>query len=286
MVDVGTRRPANQDHSFRIGVCSWSLGATTPDDLASALGRVGVRKVQLALDPLRTGHWDEIRTGQVLRTAGVQIVSGMMRMAGEDYSSLESIRRTGGLRPDATWSANVQAARANARIARRLRIPLVTFHAGFIPDQPGPDRRTLIERLRTIADIYDDAGVQVALETGQETAATLMAALKELDRPFVGVNFDPANMVLYGMGNPTDALAQLAHRVLQVHVKDALPPGKPGEWGDEAVAGSGSVDWIRFFDILKREQLSADIVIERESSATRETEIVRARELITEHLSK
>ncbi|HIA27537.1 MAG TPA: hypothetical protein EYN79_05370, partial [Planctomycetes bacterium] len=86
-------------------------------------------------------------------------------------------------------------------------------------------------------------GVKLALETGQESAATLEGALEALGRSDVGVNFDPANMILYGMGNPVEALVRLAPRVAQIHIKDALASEVAGEWGSEVVVGTGEVDW-------------------------------------------
>lgn len=272
----------------RIGVCSWSLGASTPEQLVDRVCEVGVRSVQLALDPIREdrdGTWNEVRVLHVLRSEGISIISGMMGTLGEDYSSLESIARTGGVRPDATWPANLIAARASARLARRLHIPLVTLHAGFIPHEAGSERRKMVERLRTIADVFDDAGVRLAFETGQESAETLLGALAELDRPSVGVNFDPANMVLYSMGNPVDALGKLAHRVAQVHIKDALPASRPGAWGDEVAAGEGCVDWTRFFETLRERRVGVDLVIEREAGDDRVGDARRGLALIQEHLS-
>src|SRR5207244_3794505 len=104
------------------------------------------------------------------------ILSGMMAMKGEDYSTLESIRRTGGVRPDEHWPENLAAAAANARIASALGMRLVTFHAGFLPDdRADPTRRAMLDRLRAIADAFAQRDIAVALETGQETAGTLAA---------------------------------------------------------------------------------------------------------------
>ena len=80
-------------------------------------------------------------------------------------------------------------------------------------------------------DSFTDAGLRIAFETGQETAATLLEALDELARPEVGVNFDPANMILYGMGDPVAAARALASKIAQVHIKDAIPAPRPGDWG-------------------------------------------------------
>jgi L-ribulose-5-phosphate 3-epimerase len=270
--------------SGRLAVCSWSLRPAGVDDLIEHLGVVGVPAVQLALDPIRTdpgdGPWGEVRTFARLRHAGVAVVSGMIGFRGEDYSTLDSIRKTGGVAVDADWAENLAAAQASAAIAARSGIGLVTFHAGFIPHQRGRARALMLIRLREIVDAFDARGVRVAFETGQESAETLLDALAELERPHVGVNFDPANMILYGMGDPIAALEALSSRVAQVHVKDARPAKAKGEWGSEVPAGEGAVDWATFFKFLARRAAACDTVIEREAGQTRVADIAKAAKLV------
>src|SRR5262245_15413121 len=120
----------------------------------------------------------------------------MMSMKDEDYSTLESIRRTGGVRPAGTWSDNLAAAHENAAVAGRLRLSLVTFHAGFLPEKDRAEAQEMVERLRQVAAVFWQWRVTVALESGQETAPTLLRFLRLLDARLpsdaaVGVNFDP-----------------------------------------------------------------------------------------------
>ncbi len=270
----------------RLGVCSWSLAPSSPRDLAEKASAAGVRWVQLALDPMRTGAWDEEETSARLRDAGIGIASGMMAMEGEDYTTLESIRRTGGLRPDETWDANLQAARANAALARRLGLSLVSFHAGFLPhDAHDPERPRLLARLAQVATAFAEYGVRVALETGQEHAATLLEALRDLGRPDVGVNFDPANMILYGMGDPVAAFEALAPRVLQAHVKDARPPVTKGAWGTEVPVGTGAARWPELLRRMDALRPGLDLMIEREAGAARLDDIRTARVLVERETS-
>ncbi len=237
--------------------------------------------VQLSLDPIRTGVWRLDETREALGEAGIDIVSGMMAMAGEDYSTLESIRRTGGVAPDHTWPANLDAAHRLADIAAELRLPLVTFHAGFIPhDHDDPRRGVILDRLGQLVDVFAAAGARAALETGQETAATLVEALADLDRRDVGVNFDPANMILYGMGNPVEALRQLAPRVVQIHIKDAIATKTPGKWGMEVRAGAGDVNWTDCFRVLREKAIDSSLMIEREAGEDRIADMIAALKLV------
>jgi sugar phosphate isomerase/epimerase len=273
----------------QVAVCSWSLQPTDPRDLAEKVRRCGIGAVQLALDPLCSGGWNEGETVGALRDAGVEIVSGMMGTIGEDYSTLETIRATGGVRLDANWDANREAARAVAGLAQRMGLALVTFHAGFLPHDAGeggkrgdPVRAIMLDRLCAIGEIFAAHAVGLALETGQEDAATLVTVLDELAERgcHVGVNFDPANMILYGMGDPVAALAMLAPRVRQIHVKDAKPCTVAGTWGEEVVVGTGSVAWREFFAMVQERCPVARLVIEREAGTQRVLDVIAARRLI------
>lgn len=262
----------------RLGVCSWSLQPEDPADLVRKVRACGLSRVQLALDPLREGHWDLDSTRAELRRSGIEILSGMLGTIGEDYTSLDTIRETGGLRPDRHWEANLAHARVIARIAHELGLTLVTFHAGFLPhDHRDPERAKLVQRLRRFAELFAEHGLSLGLETGQEDAVTLLGLLREVDHPAVGVNFDPANMILYGKGDPIAALEALLPHVLQVHIKDALPTRESGTWGNEVPMGSGAVEWDRFAALLRSHPRRLDTLIEREAGNQRVADIGTAR---------
>lgn len=273
--------------SREVGACSWSLRAQSPEDLARRARAVGVHTVQLALTPYAEDPRKLERAVDILGRSGIAVRSGMLSTIGEDYASLESIRRTGGLRPDEHWRANLARARAVAAAAKRIGVPLVSFHAGFLPETRASDeRRSMIARLRDVVDAFAADGVRVALETGQERAEILLDVLDELERPACGVNFDPANMILYGMGDPVASLARLAQRVLQIHVKDAIRTKVPGTWGEEVPAGKGEVDWPAFFDVVRERKIEVDLMIERESGEDRTADIQAARDLVERELAR
>lgn len=273
----------------RIAVCSWSLRPESPEDLLRKVGECGLSAVQLWLDPVRSWTWKPDTVGGLARASGLSLVSGMFAPKGEDYSTLEMIKQTGGVRPDATWEANQKAVEGDAIMAARFGIPLVTFHAGFIPhNKADPGRGVMAQRLRQIAETMATRNVRVALETGQEDAQTLLAALDEVNEPLpekarVGVNFDPANMILYGMGDPIASLKRLLPHVMQVHIKDATPATTKGAWGDEKPVGHGAVDWPAFFGVLRDAGYRGDMVIEREAGDDRVADVRRARDLIEKH---
>lgn len=267
-----------------LGVCSWSLQSLGPRDLLAGLETVGIDNVQLALVPLVEEPRIWADAAQILHENGVRVLSGMFATSQEDYTTLESIRETGGVRPDRTWPESLELAIRVADLAEEVQIRLITLHAGFIPHEPeDPVRETVLHRLQQLVDVFAERGVSIALETGQETATTLLSALEALERPSVGVNFDPANMILYGMGDPVEAIRMLAERVVQVHIKDALPAETPGSWGSEVPLGSGAVPWPEFLEAVVALPRSVDLVIERESGDERDEDIITARRLLETH---
>ncbi len=270
---------------IRIGVCSWSVKPQNPRHLADLVRSAGLSAVQLALSPVIRDPETWAGVFDDLRAAGIAIASGMMDMAGEDYSSIDAIARTGGVRPDATWPDNESHAKAVADLAASQGIELVTFHAGFLPESPDhPERTKLLDRVGRLVDHFADRGVRVGLETGQESAAALRQVLDELDRPTLAVNFDPANMILYNSGDPIESLTELLDRVCQLHIKDARQSDRPGEWGDEVVVGLGSVDWSRLCDLLCTMPKPIDLIIEREAGEDRLADVMVAREVIQANL--
>ena len=265
----------------RLAVCSWSLQPATPAELARHLAEIGIPRVQLALDPLRDDPavWGD--TAKVLGTAGVEIVSGMFGTLGEDYSTLETIKETGGIVPDATWEQNLRNIEAVAAIAAELKLPLVTFHAGFLPHEPSdPGYAKLHGRIVLVADLFAAHGIDLAFETGQETAETLARFLTDLAMPNVGVNFDPANMILYAKGDPIAALRTLRPWLKQCHIKDAVMTQVPGTWGEEVPAGTGEVDWKAFFACLAETGYRGNLAIEREAGNQRAADIRTARDFV------
>lgn len=262
----------------QLAVCSWSLRPRDVADLVAMVNQLGLPRVQLALNDHR-GSAGGAAIGEALTVAGVGIVSGMFGTIGEDYSTLDTIRRTGGLVPDRHWQDNLALAREVAASARALGLGLVSFHAGFLPEDPGdPDYPKLADRLRSVAAVFADAGVDLALETGQEEAPVLLEFLDRLAAPNVGVNFDPANMLLYGKGDPVEAIRVLLPYLKQVHVKDAVASVTPGQWGTETVVGAGQVDWPAFLGVLADAGYDGPLCIEREGGEDRAADIAAARD--------
>ncbi len=265
----------------RLAVCSWSLRPTDPLQLIQQIKAIGIPRVQIALDPLREqpAVWGMLP--ELCRQEGITLVSGMFGTVGEDYTTLESIKRTGGVVPDETWDANWRNIQAAADLAQKLRLKVVTFHAGFLPHESSdPAFPKLLQRITLIAELFASRGIELGFETGQETADTLRDFLLKLDKPNVGVNFDPANMLLYDKGDPIAALRALGPWLKQCHLKDAVKTRIPGAWGEEVPVGTGQVDWSAFFATTAQLGFKGDFAIEREAGEQRVADIRAAREYV------
>ncbi len=145
-----------------------------------------------------------------------------------------------------------------------------------------PREHRCVETLAQAGDLAAAKGITLAFETGQETADLLRITLDELRSPSLKVNFDPANMLLYDMGDPIRAVEILGPDIRSVHVKDARRPKAPGSWGQEVVLGEGEVDIKRFVQTLKKIGYTGPLVVEREvgDQAARLRDVARGLEFL------
>lgn len=206
---------------------------------------------------------------------GVRISVVFAGFEGESYADIPTTQRTVGLAPGATRDARLAELKEIADFARLLStdetshaggpIP-VGLHVGFVPHDPAdPEYGAVVAATQAICDHCGAHDQAVHLETGQEPADVLLRFLADCDRGNLGVNFDPANMILYGCGEPLPALKQLGAHVRSVHCKDARWSDQPGEtWGEETALGEGDVDFAAFLRTLDEIAYEGPLTIERE----------------------
>jgi sugar phosphate isomerase/epimerase len=192
------------------------------------------------------------------------MASAMLGFPGEDYSTPESIRRTGGFGDPASRSDRLERLRWGVARTRALGLHDLTLHAGFIPSAGDPARKSFLDTLARAADLARHEDVTLAFETGQETADLLRLTLDELRCPNLKVNFDPANMLLYDQGDPLRAVEILGPDIRSVHVKDARRPRAPGHWGEEVRLGDGQVNIPEYLRTLDRAGYRGPLCLERE----------------------
>lgn len=248
-----------------IGVCSWSLQAKSVPELASLMDAVGATVCQVALGDPNHATWEE-GDGLIdaLRSSGLAISAMMIGYPGEDYTSPATIKATGGFGDPSTRQECLEIFKYAVDRTAELGISNLMSHAGFIPEADDPVRLSFLDCLIEAAEYADERGVTFSMETGQETAELLRRTLDELSMDNLRVNFDPANMLLYDMGDPIRAIGILGADIESVHVKDARPPTEEGAWGQEVPLGEGEVGMERFLTALKSVEFDGPLIVERE----------------------
>ena len=188
---------------------------------------------------------------------------------GESYADGPTIQKTVGFIPRETRAARETRSYEVIETAAGMGVRSFACHVGFVPeDRSVSDYIEVRAMVQRICDFGAKHGVNFALETGQETAHSLLEFIQDVGRENLKINFDPANLILYGTGDPIDALDQLAPLVESVHVKDGLWPPKdqPGSLGVEMPLGKGDVGMERFVAKLKAIGYTGPLTIEREVS--------------------
>ena len=266
----------------RIGVCSWSYQRPLRE-VADEMAKIGVKGIDLALTPFVApdGRHGVEEGEEALAFAKAQFASGAWRLFAtmisfpqEDYSTLDTIRKTGGVVPDDCWPRNREIAAAAAELSGTLGAPYMLFHAGFLDESIPAAYAAYVERVSFVRDACARAGVQLILESGQETAEDLARFLRDV--PGLYVNFDPANMILYGKGLPMEVLETLVPWIRKIHVKAADATAVPGTWGTERPWGEGQVGGAAFIDALNGLGFTGNLTIEREGGDDRVGDIARA----------
>ncbi|MDD4890025.1 MAG: sugar phosphate isomerase/epimerase [Phycisphaerae bacterium] len=254
---------------FSIGVVANCLKLPDPAAAAKAARDIGIEGLQVyTRRPAECSPQQWADTWRAAAgAAGVRLASAVTGFPQEDYSSIAAIHRTGGLVPDDMVAENIGRVRDAVEFARAMGVDLLTFHAGFIPERSAdPVFVKLRDRVARCGDLAAAAGVRIGLESGQESAVALKQFLAAVNKPNVGVNFDPANLILYGRQDPIEAVDILAPHIFQVHAKDGVWSAKPGEeWGKEVPLGSGDVEFPALLAKLAGHGFAGFLVIEREA---------------------
>jgi sugar phosphate isomerase/epimerase len=251
--------------SLPIGVCSWSLQVKSIPELKRLIDQLGVDVVQIACgDPHHAAWVEGERLPEVAKAAGLRMTGAMLGFPGEDYTTPQTIQKTGGFSNPATRAERLERFQWALDRTCALGLRDLMLHAGFIPEPRHPDRKPFLDTLLKVSDLAKTKGVTIAFETGQETADLLRLTLNELKCANLKVNFDPANMLLYDKGDPIRAVEILGPDIRSVHVKDANRPSVPGNWGEEVPLGQGQVNIRQFIKTLQKVGYRGPLCIERE----------------------
>ncbi len=258
----------------------WPIGVFTSVDAGLGVRLDVVEELKIPTVQIHAPH-QETRTEQSAneflakcQAAGVEITCVFGGFEGESYASIAETARTVGLVPLETRAARAQEMKEISDFAKLLGVETVALHIGFVPeDRDGDDYKGLLEVTRDLLDHIKGNGQHLNLETGQETADHLLDFINDVDRDNLFINFDPANMILYGTGNPIEALKKVGHLVRSIHCKDGTwaAEGERGTaWGCEVALGQGDVGIDTYLSTLKEIGYTGPLTIEREIPDDRE----------------
>jgi len=197
---------------------------------------------------------------------GIRLTCVFGGFEGESYADIPTVARTVGLVPPATRVERTKELKEIADFAKLLGCKAVGLHIGFVPhDRALPLYKEVVAVARDVCDHCAANGQALHLETGQETADDLLAFIQGVERSNLFINFDPANMILYGTGEPIAALKKVGRYVKSVHCKDGKLAKNPGkEWGQEVALGQGDVGMENYLRALREIGYDGPLTIERE----------------------
>ncbi len=259
----------------------WPIGVFTSVDAGLGVHLEVARELGIPTVQIHAPH-KETRTTEAAKKflarcaeAGITLTAVFGGFEGESYADIATTARTVGLVPRETRAARAKEMKEISDFAKLLGCKVVALHIGFVPDKKSAaaDYNELLAVTRDLLDHVKQNDQRLHLETGQESADHLLEFIKDVARDNLFINFDPANMVLYGTGDPIEALKKVGHLVKSIHCKDAkwAPEGQRGKaWGTEVPLGEGDVGMETYLRTLKSLGYDGPLTIEREIPHDRE----------------
>ena len=251
---------------LEIGAMFWA-GRDPLETLREVKSSLGVSVGQLGVPGDMTLEGAAEAWSNALKQENFTIVTVFCAYTGESYADIPTVEQTVGFIPKATRSEREQRTKDVSHFASGIGVKSIACHVGFVPeDRTEPEYvavRDLVRRICDHAAMHDQT---FAMETGQERAEILLEFLKDVDRKNLGINFDPANLIMYGSGDPIQAVEVLHEHLLSVHAKDGVwPPKMPaGALGTERPLGEGQVGMDKFVAKLKQVGYKGTLNVERE----------------------
>ena len=165
-------------------------------------------------------------------------------------------------------------------LAVRLGVQVVTTHIGTLPDDAGaPEWNVAVEAVRELATYAHERGCVFASETGPEEATLLLKFLQDVNAPGIGINYDPANLIMLGPFDHIGGVHVLRDYIVHTHAKDGVCLMKKADGPNDYVElplGQGSVVFDHYLAALDAIGYTGYLTIEREAGADRIGDVARA----------
>jgi sugar phosphate isomerase/epimerase len=250
----------------------WPIGVFTSIDAGLGVKLEVARELGIPTIQMHAPH-RETRTAEnatkfiaKLNELGITLTCVFGGFEGESYADIPTVEKTVGLVPKATRAERLKEMKEISDFTKLLGCNVVGLHIGFVPhDTSSADYQEVVAVTRELCDHAKANGQAVHLETGQESADNLVQFIEDTKRDNLFINFDPANMILYGTGEPIEALKKVGKYVRSVHCKDATWSNEPGKsWGCEVPLGKGQVGMENYLKTLLEIGYTGPLTIERE----------------------
>lgn len=257
----------------------------SPKTALLAAKELGLSTVQMGYPELLNNENGVAEIKRAVAETGIEITTVFCGFPGESYADIPTVRATVGLVPEATRPERVARVMEISQFAQKIGVDRVAAHIGFIPEDENDARYpALLETVQEICDELKKRGQVFALETGQETAKTLRRFIDDLERDNIRVNFDPANMILYGNDNPIEAMPVLADWIDGVHCKDGRWPTEENKLGHETPLNEGDVNIPEWIKALLETGFTGPLTIEREIAGEEQKKDIRKAVELLNHL--
>ncbi|RKI88073.1 sugar phosphate isomerase/epimerase [Parablautia intestinalis] len=273
---------------MKIGVLIELFEDTDIDAKFAELRLMGMESCQLVCWNRRILHDDSAAeaVNRAVEKHGVKISAFWCGWEGRKVWDFYEGQLTLGLVPSDYRVERVKMLMEGSDFAKKIHVTDFATHVGYMPENPyDPKYAQVLLACKAVVEKCKENGQNFLFETGQETPVTLKRAIqdieKELGKGNVGINLDPANLIMYGKANPVDALDVFGEYVRGIHGKDGLYPTDGHHLGAEVPLGQGKVNYPAFIARLKEIGYEGDITIEREiSGEEQKKDILMAKEIL------
>lgn len=247
------------------------------------LNQAGIRTCQLCTfeeDFMNDGMAEIVKQAAIIH--GIEITAFWCGWPAPRVWDFYEGPTTLGLVPPAYRYRRLDILLKGSDFAAKLGVSDLITHVGFIPENPNdPDYTGVVHALKHLVKYCRNNGQYFLFETGQETPVTLKRTIEDIGLPNLGVNLDPANLLMYGKANPLDAVDMFGGLIRGVHAKDGEYPAGGKYLGTEKPLGEGGVNYPVFIEKLKRLNYTGALTIEREiTGEERIRDIIKAKALL------